>query len=54
MKFKGVTLPLCTKCKKFIGNDDCVTAKNLEDNPDVEFFEDLEPYHFRCWNCRIF
>ena len=46
--------PKCKKCGKFIGNGDCITARSVNDEEfsqnGPEYFEDLEPYHRKCWN----
>ena len=45
-------LPKCKKCGKFIKTGNCITFKSIDDffPGGPEYFEDLEPYHLKCWN----
>jgi len=49
MKFKGANSPKCSKCGKFIGNGDCITLKPFNPDNYPEYFEELEPYHKKCF-----
>lgn len=44
--------PKCMICGKFVSVEKCITARRLDEFPPdgPEFFEDLEPYHKKCWN----
>jgi len=49
MKFKGGSSPKCSKCGKFIGTGDCITLKPYDSKNPPVFFEELEPYHKKCF-----
>lgn len=50
MRFK-TSCPKCVKCGKFLKNGECVVEKNLDTfAQEPEFFEDMIPYCYDCWN----